>query len=273
MLARCELQWYHRYVLGLKSPPGVAAVIGKGTHHSVEKNLVRKMNWGVLMDREEVQQAAADGLRRAWEHEPPIVTDKDPDRGEATDMAVSLAELHHDAVAPKIEPIALEQAFLIEVPEMPYNLMGVVDIETPTHVRDTKTKGKKPSPAEVSRSPQLALYHLRSTLAGAPGKKVALDYLVKTKERQYFVHESAPDEIDHGVFLKRMEAAVASIRAGIFKPTSPSGWACSERFCGYWERCDFGARKKVAVGLIDPARLTTRLVPRPHDDTEEHAEE
>lgn len=273
MLARCEKQWEFRYVYGIRSPPGVASTIGKATHTAVEKNLLRKMSWGVLMEREEVQQAAADSLQRRWDKEPPVVTDRDPSRGQAVDMAVSLAELHHDQVAPKITPIAIEQAFMIDVPQLDYNLMGVVDVETPTHVRDTKTKSKKPTVADAVRSPQMALYHLRSTLAGTPHKKVALDYLIKTKERQYVEIESSPDESDHNIFIRRMELAVKSIKAGVFKPTSPGGWECTERFCGYWERCEFGSRKVVGIALIDPARLTTRIVPRPHDDAEEHAAE
>lgn len=272
MLARCEKQWEYRYVYGLKSPPGVAAVIGKGTHTAVEKNLLRKMAWGQLMDRAEVSQVAADGLRRAWDKEPPHITREDRERrgitevGAAVDMAVSLAELHHDQVAPKIEPLALEQAFIIDVPQLDYDLMGVVDIETPTHVRDTKTKSKRPTESEALRSPQMALYHLRSALAGSPMKKVALDFLIKTRERQYVEMEASPSPDDHVAFLRRMELAVASIKSGVFKPTSPGGWQCSERFCGYWDRCEFGSRKAVTVGLIDPARLTTRLTKRPHQD-------
>mgnify|MGYP001564712607 FL=1 len=58
----------------------------------------------------------------------------------------------------------------------------------------------------------------------------------------------------------------------MFKPASTGAWECSKRFCGYWERCEFGSKKRVSVGLIDPARLTTRAIQlrkdeqRPEDD-------
>src|SRR5689334_19813740 len=93
LLGRCPKAWESRYVLGLKVPPGVAAVIGKGTHKAVELDLGAKMNWGELMTASEVKDAARDGLVRAWDLEPPVIRDGDPDRGEATDTAVSLAML------------------------------------------------------------------------------------------------------------------------------------------------------------------------------------
>lgn len=267
MLGRCEMQWYFRYVLGIKVPPGVAAVIGKGTHGGVEGNLRRKMDWGTPMEGDEVKDTAADAFRRAWDKGRPVLSDRDLDEGQALDMAVSLAELHAREVAPQIEPIAIEQAFLIEIPQLPFDVMGVVDVETPTHVRDTKTKGKKPAKDAAARSLQLGLYHLRATLAGTPEKGVVFDYLIKTRERQYLPIEAHPTPDDHVGLMKRFELASASITSGIFKPANPQDWACSERFCGYWERCEFGSRKAVSVGLIDPTRLSTRVIPRPHEDT------
>ena len=36
MMARCPVQWEFRYAKGIKSPPGVALLVGKATHVSVE---------------------------------------------------------------------------------------------------------------------------------------------------------------------------------------------------------------------------------------------
>jgi hypothetical protein len=183
-------------------------------------------------------------------------------------MAVSLAALYHDRVAPTVEPLALEQAFVIEIPQLPFDVVGVVDVETATHVRDTKTAGKKPTESAAKRSTQLALYHLRATLAEpANPKKVVLDYLIKTKERQYVAMEAAPDADDHRALMRRLELSAAAIKSGIFRPASTGAWQCSERFCGYWERCEFGSKKRVTVGLIDPHRLTTRAIQLRNGDT------
>lgn len=277
MLSRCEKQWEYRYVYNIKSPPGVALVVGKGAHASAERDLQRKMDWGTLMEPGEVQEVARDATTRTWERDPPVIPPPVPGArskpittvGEAVDMVVSLAAVHHEKLAPILEPIALEQAFVIEIPQLPYDVVGVVDVETATHVRDLKTKAKAPTEREVQRSTQLALYHLRSTLQGGPPKKTALDYLIKTQTRQALTFEHEPDADDHRAFMRRLELAAATIQSGIFKPTWTGDWSCSERFCGYWERCEFGSKKRVSVGLIDPARLTTRVIQlRKDDDTD-----
>jgi hypothetical protein len=213
-----------------------------------------------------VADATSDATKRIWDHEPPVVQDGDPDRGQAVDMAISLTDLHHRVVAPGIEPIAIEQAFVIEAPGLPYDIHGVVDVETATHIRDTKTAKRKPHEASARRSTQLALYHLRSTLAGTPDKAVVFDYLVKGKTPSYVAIEARPDADDHVTLMKRFELAGKSIKAGVFKPANPGDWCCSERFCGYWDRCDFGSRKKVSLGMVDPQLCTTRTVERPAED-------
>lgn len=276
MHARCPMQWYFRYALGIKSPPGVAAVIGKGTHKAIELNLARKLaGWG-LMEDDEVKTAAADATRAFWALEPPLARDGDPDQGQAVDVAVSLATLHHKALAPRIEPIAIEQAFLIDLPELSHDLLGVVDVETPTHVRDTKTKSRAPQMEAAKRSTQLAAYHLHSQLQAqqarnpqAGSKAVALDFLVKTRVPHALTIEAQPTARDHQALIRRVELTALSIDTGIFRPTNTDNWWCTQKWCGYWEMCDHGAKQKITVGLIDASRLTSRIIPHPHADAHE----
>jgi len=84
--------------------------------------------------------------------------------------------------------------------------------------------------------------------------------------------EAEPTVRDRIVVLERIERATKVIASGIFKPANPGDWCCSARWCGYWERCEFGARDAVSVGLIDPAHLKSRIIPHPHADTQEDAD-
>lgn len=263
---KCPKQWEWRYVKGIKSPPGVAAVIGKATHVPIAKNLQQKLDWGIALLPEEVKDAAADAVHAAWVKEPPVRAEGDPDEGQAVDVTVRLAALHAEKVAPAIEPVAVEQAFVIEMPG-PYDFLGIVDVETPTMIRDTKTSKKKPADDAATRSQQLVAYHLRATIDGRPDKTVALDYLVKGRHPSVVTLEAAPTGDDHNAFLRRFSAISHAIQSGSFPPTSPTSWACSQKWCGYWENhCEFGRRQRVSVGLIDPARLTARFIRNPHDD-------
>lgn len=271
MFERCELQWYFRYAQGIKSPPGYAAVIGKGTHKAVEKDLAQKMAWGSLLETAEVRDIAADATRAAWEAEPPVLRDGDLDQGKSVDAAVGLATLHHTALAPKLEPTALEQAFIIPLPELSHDLVGVVDIETPTHIRDTKTKGKAPSWDAARRSTQLIAYSLQARLRRRE-RAVALDFLLRKRVPEALTVEASPTENEHRALVKRIELVSRSIDSGIFRPAPADAWCCSEKWCGYWEICDHGAKKTVTVGLIDPAHLTAKIIPHPHPDTQEDAD-
>lgn len=274
MLARCAKQWEFRYVRGMKAPPGVAATIGKGTHRAIELDLGQKMSWGMLLDTDELQTAARDATVREWERETPVVHDGDPDKGEATDTAVALATLHHKRRAPTIDPIALEQSFRIEVPGLPHDIEGVKDIVTPTQIIDTKTSGKRPKEDALERSIQMPAYHLAESLAGHPERTVSLDYLVKTQIPD--LRTLGPmtfDASDHHRFLRRVELASKVVTSGIFQPAdADKSWWCSQKWCGYWDACEFGARKAVSVGLIDPKTLTSRLVPHRHRDTDTDAD-
>lgn len=257
MLARCGEQYRYRYVEGIKAPPGVQLVIGKGTHGAIEKDLANKIEWGELLPDDSIADFAADATRKAWQEDAPVLGEGDPDEGGAVDTAVALATVHHRELAPVIEPVAVERKFRLELPDFPFDLVGVIDVEETTRIRDTKTSSKTPPADAAHVSDQLTMYHLEAATRGE-SKTVALDYLVKSKQAKALTLESTRNEQDHARLLRRVEAAAKVIQAGAFTPTTPDNWACSPKWCGYWDRCAWGSRKAVTVGLIDPARLVRR---------------
>lgn len=261
MLTRCPEQYRRRYILGERKPPGVALVIGKGTHVASEKDLTSKMEWGELLEAEEVSDVAADATRRMWHADQPVREEGDPDEGGAVDEAVKLAGLYHAKVAPTLAPVAVERAFLLEVPDFAYDVMGVVDVETETDIRDTKTSAKAPSGNPARTSLQGELYTLEARVRGKD-KGFVLDHLVRGRSPRHIISEAKFTPADHQSFLLRVEAAAKMIQAGTFPPADPTSWACSKKWCGWWDDCAWGARQRVSVGLIDPQRLTSRLTER-----------
>lgn len=263
MLQKCGVQFEFRYVRGIKSPPGVALVIGKGVHAAAEGNLRNKLEWGELLPVDAVRDTARDATAKLWSKDEPVRTEEDPDQGEAIDAAVGLSTMHHLHLAPKIEPVALERGFRLEMPGAPFDIVGYVDVEEEGRIRDLKTTTKAPQENAARISDQLTLYHLNATVRGEPAKTVALDHLVKTKAPKVVTQESTRSAVDHTRLMARFEAAARAIASGSFVPAAADSWACSPRFCGYWDRCAWGSRKQVSVGLIDPSRLTSRVERRP----------
>lgn len=263
MLTRCPEQYRRRYILGERRPPGVSMVIGKGTHAAGETDLRSKMEWGELLAAEEVADVAADATRRMWQEDEPKLEDGDPDQGGAVDEAVKLAGLYHAKVAPQVAPVAIERAFILETgPEFPFDLMGVVDVEEAGTIRDTKTSAKAPSGNPAERDLQGELYTLEAKVRTGRDKSFVMDHLVRGKSPRYIVSEAKFTPADHQSFLRRVEVASRLVQAGNFPPADPKSWACSPKWCGYWDTCAWGARQSVSVGLIDPAKLTSRLTAR-----------
>jgi len=252
MLAKCGLQYEFRYIQGIKSPPGVAMVIGTATHRSIEKNLINKRDQKALLPVEAVTEIAAESLKNTWDGEGPVLSLEEKKAGEkktkgdAVDMAVSLAKLHHKELAPKIEPIHLEREVYLELKGFPYDLKGYLDIQEPNRIRDTKTTSKSPSGDEAETSTQLKFYSLaRHVIDGLPPAEVALDYLVKTAEPKAITITAQMDENDHKRLLRRVEIASKVIKSGAFNPAPQDAWYCNARWCGYHDRCPFGARQRV----------------------------
>lgn len=263
MLAKCPSQFEHRYVRGIKSPPGVSMIIGGGVHSSAEADLVNKMEWGELLPDEAIPDLAADATRAKWAREEPMVTENDPDQGGAVDEAVALAKAHHAKVAPGIEPIAIERGFRL-VTEVSHDIVGYVDLETTTHIRDLKTKARAPSGQPARDSIQGELYTLETKVRTGVNKPFALDHLIRGKVIRHIPVEAIFSDDEHVGFLRRVEESIGMIAAGRFPPTAKDSWTCCARWCGYYEsHCPWGARKAVSVGLIDPTRLTSKVERRP----------
>jgi len=252
MLAKCGLQYSYRYVDGIKSPPGVAMVIGTATHKSIEANLKQRMVLGTYMPKEAAAEIAAEALKNTWAGEEPVLLPEEKEqgekkiKGEAVDTAVSLALLHHKELAPNIKPTHVEREVYLELKGFPFDMKGYLDIQEPDGVRDTKTTSKAPSGDEASTSTQGKFYSLaRHIIDGLPPAKFSLDYLVKTKTPKAETITAQMDEDDHKRILLRVERAAKLIQSGAFTPAPADAWYCNARWCGYHGRCPFGAKQRV----------------------------
>jgi len=255
-MMRCQMQYYFRYIEGLLKPPGVALILGTATHTSIEANLVAKMD-GTPITREEAIDIAADALRNEWLGQAPKLDDFEKSlgkrvvQGRAIDMAGALAALHHGDVAPKITPISIERAFVLELDGYPLDIRGRIDIEEERTIGDTKTKGGKgPGEEDAHQSLQLTTYALakRTFDGGRMPDGLYLDFLVKTKVPYETRLETTRCEADFDSLLEQVVRHAAVLESGSFYPTHPSNWICSQRFCGYWQDdCPFGRRRRVQI--------------------------
>ena len=274
MLCRCGIAYEMRYVKGIIKPPAVALIVGSATHKSIETNLRNKMEKKVLLPDEEVRQVAADDVNARWQEEGADLSGLDEDeagkpekevRGEAVDMAVSLASLHGRELAPAIEPIHIERKWDVAIDGFPCDLQGTIDIQehgsmasvedtekampgpAGTRIRDTKTSKASPPKDKASKDEQLTMYAMAAKVLDGSIPELAMDFLVKTQTPKVVVQRTIREQDDFGPLLARIAAASRCIESGIFVPCQPDAWQCDRRYCGYHDSLCPYVRHKVSV--------------------------
>jgi RecB family exonuclease len=248
---KCMEQFRRSYIEKEIIPPGVALIVGTGTHKSVDANMHHKIATGQLLSADAVADAARDGVNEAWdkggvklEPEEALLGIKAV-KGQAVDKAVRLATLHHKEKAPKINPIHAERAWTLEISGYPLDLAGRIDIQEADTVRDTKTSAKTPAANCAEKSVQLKAYALAVyRIDGRMPSRVFLDYLIDTTKpkSESFPHE--PNEDDFRAVLNRVEVIATAMEKGIFVPVEPTHWCCDPKWCGYYATCRYIRRPK-----------------------------
>lgn len=254
LTTQCGEAFRRRYVEGEIIPPGVAMVVGTATDRSVSQNLQEKIDRGTLLEVTAVADAARDGLEAAWAGGVTLTDEEAAHglrkvKGEAADKAVRLATLHAQRVAPRLSPLRVQRAWSLTIPGYPLDVVGTLDIQEPTTIRDTKTAARAPADDAAETSVQLTAYHLAVTvLDGKAPAAVALDYLVDSKPPKPVSLSATRGPEDYRALLARVEVWTKALETGTFTPVTPDHWICSPRWCGYYSTCRY-VRRPVAVGF------------------------
>lgn len=260
MLSKCGEMFRWRYIEGIKSPPGVAMVIGTAVHRAAQADLEEKMASGSGMPLDAVREKARASLLSTWDGEEPVLDDEEKTqgiavvRGAAVDSAVALSALHSKEITPKRNPTHVERRLRVSLDGFPFDLEGSLDVQEGDElIVDRKTAAKSPSASVVEGAPQLEIYAaMKKIVDGTPVKRVGLDFLIKTATPKALTL-TADAPVTFESILARVERAALVIQKEAFMPvdpSGPSGWVCQSNWCGYFDRCAFGARrrKQFAVG-------------------------
>lgn len=254
MLWRCGEQYRRRYVEGEIVPPGIALIIGSGTHKAIEPNIRRMIDTGEAASLEEVHDVARDYVVKEFKRGAYWLSPEERAAGrpkqhwqdQCVNWAVTLAGLHHDEIAPSLKPTHIERPWVVELPGYPCDLAGRLDIQEGTsRLHDTKTKAQSPSQAEVDGSDQFTMYGIAvKVLDGRMPRSYRLDALVKTKTPKAVSLSTQRTKEDFAALLRRIEISVKAIEAGIFLPCERANWCCDPKWCGFYPTCPYTRGRK-----------------------------
>lgn len=248
MLNACGQQYYFRYLLGKKIPPGISLVVGKTVDDSVNKNLQSKIDTGELMPVEQVLDIAHDQFEANWHKDGILFTPEEAEnpkkaKGEATDKTIRLATLHAKEMAPAIQPKEVQRRMLVHLEGYPVDLLGFIDIQEEDATRDTKTASKSPAANMADVSDQLTFYAMANyAVDNRIPSQLVLDCLIDNKVPKAVSLVTTRTEDDFEPMLRRIENAVMAIEKGVFLPCRQDDWHCSRRFCGYFNICPYSRK-------------------------------
>lgn len=261
--AGCALKFYYRYVEGIRSPTSASLLAGtafdKATTLLHEQ---RRVHEAVDLD------AAKQEFVQAWANPPEEDADGnaiDYDLSDALDDIEPRAHNALDLYAASTQGQRVQETQLhVEAAfdETDAILHGYVDLvelcnDGKLVVTDVKTSigsRKKWSEADAGDDMQLGIYsmlveqHYGQYVAAQGWRHARLGGKVEVGS----THVTAPNHLSTltrvGFWLNTLEQWCSS---GSFAPTGKDAdsWVCSEKYCAYFHRCEFGARAKTSVSF------------------------
>lgn len=238
----CPEQYRRRYILGQKERPGAALIQGRADHKAAEHNLRQKIQSHEDLPIGDVTDAFADEWAKAisdagGESE---VQWGDTKPADLKTQAAKLVRVFHQEAAPAIQPVAVEEEFLLTLPGVNLPIKGFVDVRT-SIILERKTASKRQT---LASKPD---WRFQAWIYGTQYRlPVAFVQSVKTKVPAVYtdgVSIDAPSDTQVSLLAKmvaRLEQTMQFYLATI-GPDEPwpgaitHPWRCS--YCGWRPSC------------------------------------
>src|SRR5262249_17430163 len=238
---------------------------GSAIHKAASMAYWRKWTGLELPTAEEAQDVAATEFRLLWDMGVRLDVDEaqrdlEAVGGEALGFVVDVAAFHVRAVAPLIEPIAVERRITVTPRNSDLVIDGILDLidRVPANpilsqaggegIRDLKTSVKSPNGNAADSSQQLTIYGLvRLADVDAMPADFVLDHVIRTPAKGQLKHipqHTTRDRADFIALVERLNVATEGVKRGVFIPADPSSWQCSEKWCEYWSTCKYTRRSR-----------------------------
>ncbi len=236
MISKCPRQFWYRYILGWKIPPGAALQFGSAYHETMEHNFRHKLEFGKDVSLEEVKDVFADrwgylSENIEWNYE-------EDNKDTLTDRGISLVGNYIKTIAPHRNPTYVEFEFEIPLPEIDAPFVGAIDLILDKDMQDHKTSSRRWPTNRADGELQPTAYYLSFLeIFDEPPKSFIYDIAPKTGKAEIQTVVTTRDQQDLAAFLDRVKTAQDVVYRETFPRTDPSNWYCSPKWCGYYDNC------------------------------------
>ncbi|NUO19986.1 PD-(D/E)XK nuclease family protein [bacterium] len=263
MAGKCGMQVYHRHIKGIIIPPGFAAHRGTAVHKAAQADAEAKREkqseFGLTVA--EMIDVAADAFEKKVSEDGVYLNAEEAQfantlKADAKDTAIVATKLYGNEVAKRIRtPKLIEETVTMDVDGLSYPLGGTIDLvhvaDGKHRIQDIKTTEKRMFDGIATHTLQAPLYTmLAESVLDGETPDFDYEYLVIQKTKQDNVTIPAIVNKQSRVnIVERARVLERALQAGIFQPAPRDAWWCSEKSCGYWGICPFGAKQTVQVAL------------------------
>ena len=237
MYLKCGLQYYFRYVLGLKLPPPGVVILGSAVHEGLEFDFTQKIESKENRPTKEILEVYSDRFDREKDN---ALWGEEENPGEVKDQGSQVLQIYHKDRAQSLQPKEVEKKVKVSFENVDYDLIGYIDLLTEDEqLRDFKTKAKSMSDAEIGSDMQLTTYAFAyHEETGRFPKTLGFDVLVRSpKNPKVQLAETQRGETDCVRLLAYLAHVADGIYKNVFLPAQPGTWVCSPKWCGYYDIC------------------------------------
>ena len=236
---RCGIQYYFSYIEGIKTLPNDNMLRGTAIDTSANQHFSEKaINEVGISEDNFVDMAVA-----KHDEESDDVNFQENTKDESRDKTAKASKTYHNVhgqiLKPKVGDNEPTQVEIYEDIGDNLTLKGYVDLVTEDNVIvDTKVR-KADKQIDVETNLQLQTY---ATILDSD--KVGIASVTTAKEPKATYYGGISNKTTKTRAIQRIKSVSAAIDSNIFLPAQEGSWICSEKYCGYWNMCDFGAKRK-----------------------------
>lgn len=240
----CQRKYRYIYVEKIKRPPGVALIFGSTSHSAQEYAYKEKMKSGVRPPLKDTKEVFADTLDSNIKGDG-IVYKEGESRDMMQDQGLTAIE-HYEPEAKKITPIAIEQAFEIQLKGEPYIVNGRMDLVEKNRISDLKFSKYAPNKWDPKYQTQLGIYRWADRLQNGKtkGKKIGIHNIRRGGVRDTVKIIDVPTYIPEKQLVENVvetaRAIMAAEQSGFF-PKVLDQQRCS--WCQYRDLCGLPIKK------------------------------
>jgi CRISPR/Cas system-associated exonuclease Cas4 (RecB family) len=230
----CSAKFYFQEIEQIETPNKSYLAFGSSIHKTMEVNFSQKIDSKIDLSIEEAKQVFSESFDSEFQKVDKLDLASD-DSGSMKDQGVKLIEKYQRDIAPRIQPVAVEQRIKVKFKGYDYGIAGTIDLyDADAVVIDHKTTSKQISgiiPENYKR--QLSCYSILEEATGREVKSARIDYF--KRDSTEIRHLAVPIDREH--FLQMFQTVGEAIQKGIFIPNR-SSFLCSKRYCKFYQACE-----------------------------------